>query len=68
MAEAKPVTLIVIDSCKIAGRHVSRGEILPDTPADLARELTGAGRTRLATEADLAKAKSAKADKQPALA
>jgi hypothetical protein len=68
MAQAKSVTLVVIDACKVAGRHVSVGDILPDVPLDLALELTGAGRTRRATDEDLSKAKAYKNDKQPALA
>lgn len=60
MSDPKPVTLIVVNACKIDGKHVAVGEILTDVEFDLACELTGAGRTRLATDDDLAAAASAK--------
>lgn len=61
MADPKPVTLIVIDPCKIDGKHVAVGEILRDVEPDLAKELTGAGRTRLATTEEAAPKKKAAA-------
>lgn len=65
-SEGKPVTLICIDSCKIDGRHVARGEILPDVEPDLAKELTGAGRTRLAAPEEIAAARKGKAKTESA--
>lgn len=64
----KPLTLVVIDPVKIEGEHFAIGEILKDVDYDLASQLTGAGRTRLANEEDLAKAsaKSKKAAPAPA--
>ena len=48
MAQGKPVNLIVIDAFKMEGDHVPRGALLRAVDAELAKELTGAGRTRLA--------------------
>jgi len=59
--EPKPVNLIVTNACKIDGEHVAVGEILLNVEADLAIELTGAGRTRLATAEDIAAAEKAAA-------
>ena len=65
--EPKPVTLVVIDPVKIDGKHVAVGDILTDIDYELAVELTGAGRTRLATDDDIAAAlDAAKAAAKPA--
>ncbi len=54
MAQPKTVTLYAVDAFKINGEHVAVGTILKDVEADLAKELAGAGRARLATADDLA--------------
>ena len=59
MSTPKPVTLIVTDPCKIDGDHIPVGAILENTPYELANDLVGAGKARLATEEDLAAAKKA---------
>lgn len=59
MAQAKTVTLYATTAFKIDGVHVSQGAILPDVEAELAKELAGAGRARLATPEDLVAAKKA---------
>lgn len=56
--EPKPVTLVTVDPFKHAGTHYAVGDIVPNVEADLALELTGAGRTRLATDDDIAAAKA----------
>ena len=64
MANPKPVSIVVINACKVDGKHLAVGEVLLDVEPELAFELTGAGRTRLATAEDLAavKKKAAKAE------
>lgn len=49
----KPLHLIAIDGFKHEGRHYVPGEILRDADKDLALELAGAGRARLATSDEL---------------
>lgn len=70
MAEkSKPVTLVTTSPFKMDGEHYEVGQIVPDVPAEQAKELTGAGRTKLATAEDItawdkaqaAKTKAAKA-------
>jgi hypothetical protein len=64
---AKPVTLVTINPFKHEGKHYAEGEVLRDCDPELAKELTGAGRTRLATEEDLKKGKkSAQVEKTEA--
>jgi|CXWL01.1.fsa_nt_gi hypothetical protein len=58
MAEPKKVNLVVIDAVKVDGVHYAVGDVLTAVEPDLAKELTGAGRTRLATEADVAPKKA----------
>ena len=53
----KTVNLVTVDPFKHAGQHFAVGQVLNDVDSELALELTGAGRTRLATEEDLAAAK-----------
>jgi hypothetical protein len=57
MATPKPVSIVVVNACKVDGKHLAVGDVLLDVEPDLAFELTGAGRTRLATAEDLAAAK-----------
>ena len=60
--EGKPVTLYTINAFKLEGDHVAVGTVLKDVEPELAKELTGAGRTRLATAEEVAAAtKAAKA-------
>lgn len=54
MAEAKPVTLYCVNACVVDGEHVAVGTVLKNIEAELAKELTGAGRTRLATPEEAA--------------
>ena len=57
MAQAKTVTLYATTAFKIDGEHVAAGAILKDVESELAKELAGAGRARLATPEDIAAAK-----------
>lgn len=69
MAEkAKPVDLMTIDPFKLEGDHIAKGTVLFGVESELAKELTGAGRTRLATDTEVADAKKAakKAEKAEA--
>ena len=59
MAQPKTVTLYATTAFKIDGAHVAQGEVLLDVEAELAKELAGAGRARLATPEDIADAKKA---------
>lgn len=52
MAQAKPITLYCISAFKLEGKHIAVGTVIPDVEPELAKELTGAGRTRLATADD----------------
>jgi len=52
--EGKPVHLTTIDPFKHDGNHYAVGDVLPGMDPELAKELTGAGRTRLATEDEMA--------------
>lgn len=61
----KPVDLVAISAFKHDGEHIAVGTCVLDVESDLALELTGAGRTRLATADESAKARK-KADKAPA--
>lgn len=60
MAEPKKVDLIVIDAVKVDGKHFAVGDVLKDCDPELAKELTAAGRTRLATPEEVAAATKAK--------
>jgi hypothetical protein len=57
MAQPKTVTLYATSAFKIDGEHVAAGTILKDVESELAKELAGQGRARLATPEDLAGAK-----------
>jgi hypothetical protein len=61
MADKTPKTcnLITVNPFKYDGKHYAVGEVLMNVDAELALELTGAGRTELATEERLAEAKKA---------
>lgn len=63
MAEPKKVALYTISPFKHEGEHIAVGAVLRDVDAELAKELTGAGRTRLATaeEVDASRKRGAKA-------
>lgn len=52
MAE-KNVPLYITDAVKIDGAHYAVGDVIPDVHPELAKELAGAGRARLATEEDM---------------
>ena len=57
MSQPKNVNLMVIDAVKVDGQHYAVGDVLTNVEPDLAKELTGAARTRLATDAEVEKAK-----------
>lgn len=63
MATPKPVSIVVINACKVDGKHLAVGDVLLDVEPEIAFELTGAGRTRLANADDLANAGKKKANK-----
>lgn len=52
--QPKPVDLICVSAYKHDGQHIAVGEIVLGVEAELAKELTAAGRTRLATDEDKA--------------
>ena len=55
----KTVNLVTLNPFKHDGDHFVVGQLLSNVEPELALELTGAGRTRLATEEDLAAVKKA---------
>lgn len=55
----KPVDLMTIDPFKLDGEHVAKGTVLFGVDAEMAKELTGAGRTRLATDDEVAAVRKA---------
>jgi len=57
--DGKPVDLTTIDPFKHDGNHYAVGDVLFGMDPELAKELTGAGRTRLATDEESAAAKKA---------
>jgi hypothetical protein len=59
--ETKPVALYTVNPFKLDGEHYAVGDVLLNVPAELALELTGAGRTRLASAAETAAAGKKKA-------
>lgn len=56
MAEQKNVSIYITDAVKIEGAHHAVGEVLHNVEPELAKELAGAGRCRLATDEDSAPA------------
>lgn len=61
MAEPKSVPLIITSAVKIDGEHYGVGDLLPSVDPELAKELAGQGRARLASDDEVAKAQAAKA-------
>jgi hypothetical protein len=59
MNEGKPVDLFVIEPTAIDGVHVPKGTILEGVDPETSLILAGAGKVRLATEADAAAATKA---------
>lgn len=55
----KPVDIILVENTGIDGEHVPAGTVLLGVDGDLAMELAGQGKARVATEADVEKAKAA---------
>jgi hypothetical protein len=55
----KTVNLLTLNPFKMEGEHYAVGQVLTDVEAELALELTGAGRTRLASDEDMAAAAKA---------
>lgn len=58
----KPVPLYIENACKIDGQHIAQGTVLPSVDYELATDLVGAGRARLATAEDIAAAEAAAAE------
>lgn len=52
----KPVSLFAVSAFKHDGQHFAVGDVVNDVEPELAKELTGAGRTRLATAEEVAAA------------
>lgn len=57
--QAKTVNIIITDATKVNGQHLAVGDVLTEVEADLAKELAGAGRARLATDEEVAAAAAA---------
>lgn len=62
----KTVNLVTTNAFKHDGKHYAVGDLLTNVDAELALDLTGSARTRLATEDDLAAVKKSTAKQQPA--
>lgn len=58
----KPVDVIAVESFRLDGNHVERFTVIENMAPDLAMELAGAGKVRLATKDSIAEAKAAKAN------
>lgn len=54
--QPKPVDLITTVGVKIEGEHVDAGTMLPAVEFELAMDIVGAGRARLASDEDIAAA------------
>lgn len=52
----KPVAITLLENTGIDGHHVPAGTTLLDVDGDLAVELAGQGKARLATDEEVAKA------------
>jgi hypothetical protein len=65
-AKDKTLNLYTENAFKHEGEHYAVGSVLTDIDFDTAMELTGAGRTRLATAEDLAAVGKKKRGAQPA--
>lgn len=57
--DGKPVDVIAIESFKNDGEHIERGTIIKQMPAELAMELAGGGKVRIATKDAIEEIKSA---------
>jgi hypothetical protein len=69
--QGKPVDIVCVDPFKHDGEHIVKGQVLEAVAADLAKELAGNGRARLAKAEDkaawqAAQGKAAKAAKAEA--
>lgn len=65
--QPKPVDLMTTEGVKIEGEHVEAGTLLSAVDFELAMDIVGAGRARLANDDDrAAAAKAAKAAKAAA--
>jgi hypothetical protein len=58
--EGTPVPLMTITAFKHDGKHYAVGDVLQDVEPELAKELAGAGRVRLASAEEAAGKKAAK--------
>lgn len=52
--QGKPVDIVCVDPFKHDGQHIVKGQVLLAVEADLAKELAGNGRARLAKDEDKA--------------
>jgi hypothetical protein len=68
MAEPKKVALYTISPFKHDGKHVALDTVVQDVEPELAKELAGAGRTRLATPEEVAAAHKQRGTKSLATA
>jgi hypothetical protein len=62
--QAKPVDIVCVDAFKLDGRHVGVGEVIEQVDPELAKELAGQGRARLATDEHKAAWKAMQAPKK----
>jgi|GEM_PF-4092646 len=54
MATKETVDLLITEDTRIDGKEVSRGALLTDVTVDLAYQLAGAGKARMATADEVA--------------
>jgi hypothetical protein len=52
MADPKKVDIVITDAVKVNGEHYAVGDVLTAVDYELAAELAGAGRARLAAPAE----------------
>ncbi|GAA4419919.1 hypothetical protein [Acidovorax lacteus] len=50
--DPKPVDIVLLEPTAIDGQHFDRGTLLQGVPGDLAMELAGQGKARIAKEGD----------------
>ena len=60
--QGKPVDIVCIDAFKHDGKHIVVGQVIEGMEPDLAKELAGNGRARLAKDEDKAAWKAAQAE------
>lgn len=60
--QGKPVDVVCVDAFKHDGQHIVVGQVIENMDADLAKELAGNGRARLAKADDKAAWKAMQAE------